>query len=345
MRRIGWAGAAALAAIISLPAAAQDKARIEWKVLHSPAMEGNLEGNSADRGAYVVTPPGYDEHPDKRYPVVYFLHGYWATPQMYQEGMKFDAAVQAAAEAGNELIMVIPDGSSRLKGGFYSSSPTVGDYERFVARDLVQWVDASYRTLPERASRGLAGHSMGGYGTIRLAMKYPDTFSSIYMMSACCLDPMQMTPEIARRIEGMGEDDIAKAQFGDLAPVSTLATWSPDPSDDGILHVYTGLKEDGTIDTLVNQRLAANAPIVLVPQYLPALKALDAFAMDIGDKDFLIEGNRLFRQELDRFGVNYEFELYEGDHGNRIADRIREEVLPFFGKHLSGQNNVNKEGN
>lgn len=329
------AGAIAAAAVLAaMPAAAQDTVRIELKTLHSPSIEGNLEGNSAERGVYVVTPPGYDENPGKRYPVVYFLHGYWAPLEAQQQGFRLDEAVQAAADAGNELIMVMPDGYSKLRGGFYSSSPTVGDYEGFVAKDLVAWVDANYRTLAERDSRGLAGHSMGGYGTIRLAMKHPETFSSIYMMSACCLDPMVLDAETAARIEAMTEQDIANAQFGELAPLSTLVTWSPDPTDPGFLKADTGLREDGTLDPLVNYRLAANAPLVLLPQYLPALNGLTAFAMDIGDKDFLLEGNRLFREELDRFGVKYDFELYEGDHGNRIAERIRTEVLPFFGQHL-----------
>ncbi|HEY6817365.1 MAG TPA: alpha/beta fold hydrolase [Croceibacterium sp.] len=328
------AGAAALAAFAAAPAAAQDQARVNWVKVHSASIEGNLEGNSAERTVLVVTPPGYDQNPNKRYPVVYYLHGYWAPVEAQQQGFKLDEAVQAAATAGNDVIMVMPDGFSKLRGGFYSSSPTVGDYESFVVDDLVGWVDANYRTIATRASRGLAGHSMGGYGTARIAMKHPETFSSIYMMSACCLDPMQMTPEQARAIEAMSEADIAAAQFNQLAAVSTLATWSPDPTDDGFLKVYTGLRPDGTIDPLVNQRLAANAPVVLVPQYLPALNSLEAFAMDIGDKDFLLEGNRQFRAELDRFGVKYDFELYEGDHGNRIAERIRTEVLPFFGRHL-----------
>jgi enterochelin esterase-like enzyme len=334
MFRTLLAGAAALAAFAAMPADAQDRARASWVTMHSPAIEGNLEGNTAERTVLVVTPPGYDEHPDKRYPVVYFLHGYWATPQMYQDMAKFDEVVDGAAAQGNAVILVMPDGHSKLKGGFYSSSPTVGDYESFVAEDLVNWVDANYRTVAARASRGLAGHSMGGYGTARIAMKHPEVFSSIYMMSACCLDPMQMTAEQARAIEAMTPEQVAAAQFGQLAPVSTLATWSPDPSDDGFLKVYTGLRTDGTIDPLVNQRLAANSPVVLVPQYLPALRSFEAFAMDIGDKDFLLEGNRLFRAELDRFGIKYDFELYEGDHGNRIAERIRTEVLPFFGQHL-----------
>jgi enterochelin esterase-like enzyme len=326
--------AIAAAMLAAAPAGAQDTARIELKTIHSPSIEGNLEGNSADRGVYVVTPPGYDENPDKRYPVVYFLHGYWAPLEAQQQGFRIHEAVQAAAEAGNELIMVMPDGFSKLRGGFYSSSPTVGDYESFVAKDLVQWVDANYRTIAKRDSRGLAGHSMGGYGTIRLAMKHPEAFSSIYMMSACCLTPQPIDVETAKRIEAMTEADIADAEFGELAAVSTLATWSPDPTDEGFLKVDTGLREDGTLDPLVNYRLAANAPQVLLPQYLPALNSLEAFAMDIGDKDFLLEGNRLFREELDKFGVKYDFELYEGDHGNRIAERIRTEVLPFFGEHL-----------
>ena len=334
MFRFVLIGAAALAASAATSAAAQQQARINWVEVHSPAIDGNLEGNKAERKVLVVTPPGYDENPGKRYPVVYYLHGYWAPVEAQQAGFKLHEAVQAAAEAGNELIMVMPDGFSKLRGGFYSSSPTVGDYESFVADDLVGWVDANYRTIAERASRGLAGHSMGGYGTARIAMKRPEVFSSIYMMSACCLDPMQMTAEQARAIEAMTPEQVAAAQFGELAAVSTLATWSPDPSDDGFLKVYTGLRPDGTIDPLVNQRLAANSPVVMLPQYLPALNGLEAFAMDIGDKDFLLEGNRLFRAELDRFGVKYDFELYEGDHGNRIAERIRTEVLPFFGAHL-----------
>jgi S-formylglutathione hydrolase FrmB len=327
----------ALAATVLLatgPALAQDQARAELRTFHSPSLEGNLEGNPAERKAYVVTPPGYDENPDRRYPVVYYLHGYWAPVEAQQAGFRLHEAVQMAHEAGNDVIMVMPDGYSLLRGGFYSSGPTVGDYENMVATDLVAWVDGNFRTIPQAASRGLAGHSMGGYGTIRVAMKNPGVFSSIYMMSACCLPPMTMTPEQARAIAAMTPADLEAAQFGALAGVSTAATWSPDPTADNFLKIDTGLQDDGTIDPLVNQRLAANSPLVLLPQYLPALNALEGFAIDIGDADFLLEGNRAFMAELDRFGVNYDFELYEGDHGNRIAERIGSEVLPFFANHL-----------
>lgn len=326
----------AFAAVLGLaaPAAAQENARITWTTFHSPGVADNLEGNAADRAVLVVTPPGYDENPGARYPVVYFLHGYWATPQMYQEMMHFEEAVQQSSAAGAPFILVMPDGYSRLKGGFYSSGPTVGDYEGMVAHDLVAWTDANFRTIARPQSRGLSGHSMGGYGTIRIAMKHPGVFSSIYMMSACCLPPMLLSAQDAARIEAMTPEQVAAAGFSQLASVSTLATWSPDPADDGFLKVFTGLRADSTIDPLANQRIAANSPLVLIPQYLPALNGLEGFAMDIGDKDFLLDGNAQFRAELDRFGVAYQFELYEGDHGNRIAERIRAQVLPFFARHL-----------
>lgn len=329
---IGALGAASLA--IAAPALAQEEARIELLTFHSPSIEGNLEGNDANRKVYVVTPPGYDENPDRRYPVIYYLHGYWAPVEAQQAGFQIQEAVQAASDAGNDFIMVMPDGYSLRRGGFYSSSPTVGDYEGMVASDLVSWVDGNFRTIADRASRGLAGHSMGGYGTIRIAMKHPEVFSSIYMMSACCLPPQPVDAQAAARIEAMSEEDVANAQFGELAGVSTLAAWSPDPTSGNFLKVDTGLREDGSMDKLAEYRMAANSPLVMLPQYLPALESLEAIAIDIGDQDFLLEGNRAFMAELDRFGVEYDFELYEGDHGNRIRERIRTEVMPFFAEHL-----------
>ncbi|WP_305097847.1 alpha/beta hydrolase [Croceibacterium aestuarii] len=320
-------------ALAAAPAAAQDMARLSWQTMHSKAMEGNLEGNSADRTVLVVTPPGYDEHPNKRYPVVYFLHGYWATPQMYEDMAKFEEAVQGAAADGSEVILVMPDGYSKLKGGFYSNSPTVGNYQDFVGKDLVAWVDKTYRTIPTRAGRGLSGHSMGGYGTLRLGMTYPETFDSLFVMSACCLAPMTVTPEALQKAAAMTDEDAAKADFGGLAGVSTLAAWAPDPHNPP-LYIDTSMTDDGKVDPLVNAELTANAMLAWVPSHIPALKSFDAIALDIGTKDFLLAQNQQLHDQLTHFGVEHSWTNYDGDHGNRIAARIRSELLPFFAKHL-----------
>ena len=87
----------------------------------------------------------------------------------------------------HEMILVHPDANTIYNGSMYSNSPTTGDWEAYMRDDLVSYIDSHYRTLSDRMSRGLAGHSMGGYGTIRIGMKHPEVFSSLYIMSACCL--------------------------------------------------------------------------------------------------------------------------------------------------------------
>jgi S-formylglutathione hydrolase FrmB len=69
-------------------------------------------------------------------------------------------------------------------GSMYSSSVTTGDFENYVARDVVSYIDAHYRTMASRDSRGLAGHFMGGYGATRIGMKHADVFGSLYIMSS-----------------------------------------------------------------------------------------------------------------------------------------------------------------
>jgi S-formylglutathione hydrolase FrmB len=78
-----------------------------------------------------------------------------------------------------EMIAVFVDGSNRLSGSQYRSSITIGDYETYIVKDLVNHIDANYRTIANRNSRGITGISMGGYGAMHLALKYPDVFSVV----------------------------------------------------------------------------------------------------------------------------------------------------------------------
>ena len=76
----------------------------------------------------------------------------------------------------------------------YSGSVTTGEFEQYIARDVVQYIDSHYRTIPKRTSRGLVGHSMGGYGASRIGMKHSDVFGSLYIMSPCCMAPRAAGP-------------------------------------------------------------------------------------------------------------------------------------------------------
>jgi len=328
MFRAFLACAAALAALASIPA----EARTERIKVHGASLEGNLDGNSPDRDVFVFLPPSYDANANKRYPVVYFLHGYSVGIDAYDGLAHFQEAVDQAAAAGNELIMVVPDANTKFKGAMYGASVTTGDFPRYVAADLVSYIDGHYRTIANPASRGLSGHSMGGFGTLKIAMMYPGVFSSIYAMAPCCLSPSNMTPEQIASLADITPEKVANARGFDLVTPATLAAWAPDPQNPP-LYVSAGVK-DGVVDPLLQARLHANSPLVLLPQYLPAMKGLEAIRIEVGDKDFLLNDDTWMHNEFERFGVAHEWKIFEGDHGNRVSARIRSELLPFFGAHL-----------
>src|SRR6185312_10339985 len=165
-------------------------ATVEHIKIHGKALEGNLEGDAVDRDAVVILPPSYGSEPSRRYPVVYALHGYSIGAEQWTHEIHVPQTIEGAfAKGAKEMIVVLPDAKTVHNGSMYSSSATTGDFEDYIARDLVAYMDAHYRTIPDRNSRGLVGHSMGGYGATRIGMKHADVFGSLYIMSPCCLSP------------------------------------------------------------------------------------------------------------------------------------------------------------
>lgn len=121
-------------------------------------------------------PPSYDTG-SSRYPVVYGLHGYLESPpELRVLGSQLNSLI-ANGEA-REMILVLPDGNNKFGGSHYLNSPTIGDYEGYIARELVAYIDANYRTTASRDTRGVAGCYMGGNGAMHLAFRYPDVFGA-----------------------------------------------------------------------------------------------------------------------------------------------------------------------
>lgn len=152
--------------------------KIEWLMVDSPALADNPLGDPAARLTGVYLPPGYADHPEQRYPVVYVLHGYGQGP----EDLFFSARVLEhlmVDGAAGEMILVFVDCLNLLGGCWYRSSLATGEYETYIIEDLIGQVDAAYRTLPGPAHRGLTGFSMGGYGALYLALKYPSVFGTV----------------------------------------------------------------------------------------------------------------------------------------------------------------------
>jgi S-formylglutathione hydrolase FrmB len=307
--------------------------------VHGTALEGNLEGDAVDRDALIFLPPSYARERSRRYPVVYALHGYSIGGEQWSKEIHVPQTIEGAFALGaREMIVVLPDSKTVHNGSMYSGSATTGDFEQFVARDVVAYLDAHYRTIPARASRGLVGHSMGGYGAARIGMKHADVFGSLYIMSPCCLsargagrgDPS----ELERAVASMKSPaDSSSLPFPTRAQLASAAAWSPDPKNPPL---YLDLPtKDGVPQPDVLARWAANAPLTFVDQYIGNLRTFRAIAMDVGDQDGLrIDAGKL-HEVFDRYGLANSFEVYPGTHTSKVADRFQNHVIGFFSRSLS----------
>jgi pimeloyl-ACP methyl ester carboxylesterase len=308
--------------------------------VHGAALEGNLEGNAVDRDVFVFLPPGYAHDKSRRYPVVYALHGYSIGAEQWSHEIHVPQTIEGAfAQGAKEMIVVLPDSKTLHNGSMYSSSVTTGDFERFVSHDLVAYIDAHYRTIPERTSRGLVGHSMGGYGATRIGMKHPDVFGSLYIMSPCCLSPEPAgpaNPEIDKALEAVKTpEDSAKLGFFPRATLARAAAWSPDPKNPPL---YLDLPtKDGQPQPEVLAKWTANAPLAFADQYIGALRQYRAIAMDVGDQDGLRVDSGKLHDVLDKYGIVNSFEIYPGTHTSKVADRFQNHVIPLFSKNLCSQ--------
>lgn len=319
------------------PVANAAPTRVEHITVHGKALEGALEGDSADREVIVVLPPGYDRSRSRRYPVVYALHGYSIGAAQWTNEIHVPQVIETAfAKGARDMIFVFPDSKTAHNGSMYSGSPTTGDYETFIAHDLVAWVDAHYRTLPDRRSRGLIGHSMGGYGASRIGMKHPDVFGALYLMSPCCLSTRTsagLTPEALAAYAAMTSPaDSARLDWGQRTTLAAAAAWSPNPKNPPL---YLDLPvKDGQPQSDVLAKWAANAPLSFVDQYIGNLRRYAAISIDVGDQDGLKVDAGKLHDVLDSYQVPNHFEIYPGTHTSRVAFRFQDEVVPFFSQHL-----------
>jgi S-formylglutathione hydrolase len=319
---------------------------VEHITVHGQALEGNLEGDSPDRDVTVYLPAGYAVDETRRYPVVYLLHGYGGRDDTFTArlaALKESADRLGAAQGFRASIVVTPNAFTLHKGSMYSNSPTTGDWERFVAEDLVAYIDERYRTIANRRSRGLGGHSMGGYGAIRIGMKRPDVFSSLYIMSACCLtanrNPSPEAMAAAEAIRTREQAEQASRGPGNRPSVSlaSAAAWSPNP-DNPPLYLDLPMK-GGKVRPDIVAKWVANAPLEMLEAHESSLKQYYAIAVDIGANDALLASNRQLHDAMTRLRIPHSYEEYDGDHTNRVRERIERNVLPFFSQYLAAPAN------
>jgi S-formylglutathione hydrolase FrmB len=356
---------------------------VEHIKIHGTSLEGNLEGDAVDRDVIVFLPPSYAKSKSRRFPVVYALHGYSIGAEQWTHEIHVPQTIEGAfAQGTKEMIVVLPDSKTVHNGSMYSSSVTTGDFEKFIAQDVVSYIDAHYRTIPNRTSRGLVGHSMGGYGASRIGMKYPDVFGSLYIMSPCCMSARMAGGGGGRPgARPAGVPGAGAAAPGTISAVAGAAPQGPPaangpsalelavaaaktPEDVAKLPfafqtqlasaaawspnpksppLYADLPtKDGVPQQDVLAKWAANAPLAFVDQYIGNLRQYHGIAIDVGDQDGLRFDTGKLHDILDSYGLANSFEIYHGTHTSAVADRFQNHVMKFFDQNLCFQANCRR---
>jgi pimeloyl-ACP methyl ester carboxylesterase len=314
--------------------------------LDSKLLRGNPGGENPRRRVSVYLPAGYDTNPQKRYPVVYYLHGFtWSDSLIFnQDGMTALLDQAIADKQIRPFIMVVANEKTRYGGSMYVNSATNGPWADFTARELVQFIDKNYRTLARPGSRGLAGHSMGGGGTLRLALLYPGTWAAAYALSPAFLGP---SPEympggvgLRKALAAKSPADLARDYDGQLI-MALARAFSPEPGAPfgaalpGSLGADSVARREAAL-----ARWVAAMPTYLLPTHPASLRHLRGLAFDWGAQDevrHIPPACRTFSQWLSAFSIPHKAEEYEGTHGSRImgrTGRVYQHVLPFFDKYL-----------
>jgi S-formylglutathione hydrolase FrmB len=161
----------------------------------------------------VILPRGYDTDKTTQYPVLYFLHGLGGNEQVLLEsgGMNEIEDLRAANKI-KEFLVVAPNGGRSF---YINSRDGKVRYEDFFVKEFIPFIESHYRIHATREERGITGVSMGGYGALRLGLKYPELFGSMSAHSAALIDKLpnfkgtdDQTAGIARVLGGSFGDPV-----------------------------------------------------------------------------------------------------------------------------------------
>ena len=337
-------------AVISVTAAAQETGRWVEHPVDSDCLAGNLPDFPSTRSVMVYLPPGYDEDVERHYPTVYVLHGIGGSNAEFTCGL--DPAVDLRVCLDREIgagrippfLYVVPHSGVWVGGCFYTDSEVAGDWESFLVEEVLGLVEDEYRALERSESRGLLGHSMGGYGVLQLGRKYPDTFGAVYAMSPAVLsfteDLTPENPSWRRALTFRSWEQVRRnPDFYSYAFLCMVLSFSPN-SDRAPLCVDWPYRLNGDEIELVPdvmERWHSFMPCEMEPQEREGFRRLRALRIDVGQQEqfpHILSGSRRLAAQLQEADIPYELMEYEGDHNNRIWERIQVEAVPFFARHL-----------
>ncbi|MBB3587635.1 alpha/beta hydrolase-fold protein [Sphingomonas sp. BK481] len=342
-----YAVACCLLALFVAPAMAQPQGRLVVSTLQSTSFAGSKIGISPVRNLTVYLPPRYAEA-GKRFPVLYFLNYFFEDHREPFASHGAKALLDKAIGQGliGDVIVVTADFTTPVGSSWYVNSPATGNWEDFMVRELVPHIDATYRTLATRDSRGIAGDGPGAYGAIRFGMRHPEIFGAVYGMQPVAsgpnIQPTHSRPNLERMARATSLDDLRDDGFS-LIFTSIYQAFAPNPNRPPLFFDPPARRVDGRIvvDSDRTARFKQGfALTALLPAYADNLKSLRGFKFDWGRQDTLVDhvyGAQAFSNLLAEYGVPHEAEEHGGGFRDRHwgeQGRFYTDMLPFFARHL-----------
>lgn len=308
----------------------------------------NQAGENAKRRVSVYLPPDYEKS-TKKYPVIYYLHGFFWSDSLLVNNDKINHILDRAIHLKKikPLIVVMPDESTVFKGSFYANSKSSGNWSDFTSLELVDFIDKNYRTIANKESRGISGHSMGGNGALRNAFLHAEVFSSVYALSPGILDAQYFALteiDTYKNIKNSkAVSDLSKSENAGANIIFAIArayngneNKPPFYADLPFSFENDGLK----VNASVIEELKKNSTSELPFSHYENLKKLKAIKFDWGRNDELkhIPPSCMnFSKTLEMLKIKHEAEEYIGTHGSEVSKengRIENHMLPFFNEHL-----------
>jgi Putative esterase len=312
------------------------RGKLEEATIVSDALRGNPLGDPYERPVWVYLPPTYDQDPPEAYPSIYLIQGLTGQIDMWRNRTAFRPSVieridELFAEGGAPpAVVVFVDAWTSLGGSQFLDSPGTGNYHTYLCDEVVPWVDARYRTIPDREHRAITGKSSGGYGAMVTPMLRPDLWGGLATHAGDAIFESYL-PEfrrVARTLrddydgsyEGFWEDFRSRPAFSKESDADLLNVWcmaacySADP--DGTVRLPFELTT-GRVDPEIWERWLAWDPVRMVPDHAEQLRELRAIYIDAGKRDehYLDLGAEAFRAALEQIGVtDVFFELFDGTH-------------------------------
>lgn len=343
---------AALTSMYAAPALAASPASVvETKFIDSHVLADNRVGLSLHRSLKIYLPPGYAKG-NSRYPVVYMLHGLnWSNQRMFAPESSIQRTFDRAIADGviRPFIAVAPDYTTSGPGTFYANSPTAGRFEDFTLQEVIPYIDARYRTLNTPASRVIMGEHMGAYGAMLYAFRHSEVFGAVYGLhpvgTGPGLVPMYSRPDWKRVYAAKSFADITDIPGDPYTPVFVVMaqTFLPNPDRPPFYCDYLMEPENGEPRLSVANLQLLKSRFMLekvAVDNLDKVRALRGIKFDWGRYDpnqDHVYANQAFTRKLDELGIEHEAEEFRGLPWDKYWNedgRVRNEVLPFFARHL-----------